>query len=329
MVHLVNQQYHLYPCGNLWKMLQEEVLVDVTIGCDVRHVKAHRVVLAAASTYFLSIFVGNSCTHPIVILKDVLADDLITILKFVYQGEVLVPEDRLTSLFSAAQILSVTSLIRSISDYCAPTSDSLNQMVISDAEVTLLPDQQTGAGQLSLPAEPADDQKQQVHAYAFAKCAAEGNVVEMSITDQPFPGEQADLPVTEPVKPEQPSGGTGARKPGARRMVPSDSLVEKGPLAPARKPKRSPSKRKPKKSPSGRKPGGLVNSHYTTDGDNVYKCIHCGKSFTRSPGTSTSHLLRHLKDAHQLSHKSVSKLTIKLPDEGQGDELSQCHMENQ
>jgi hypothetical protein len=52
----------------------------------------------------------NPCSHPIIILKDVLYTDLIAIINFMYHGEVLVSEEQLASFLQTAKLLQVSGL---------------------------------------------------------------------------------------------------------------------------------------------------------------------------------------------------------------------------
>lgn len=60
----------------------EEDFVDVTIACDdQRSFTAHKVVLSACSPYFRRLLKANPCEHPIIILRDVAADDVENLLR--------------------------------------------------------------------------------------------------------------------------------------------------------------------------------------------------------------------------------------------------------
>jgi len=73
--------------------------------------KAHRVVLCAASTYFRDILADtNSWQHPVIILKDLPFSDLVSILEFIYTGSVSIPPECLQSLLNTAKFLSVSGL---------------------------------------------------------------------------------------------------------------------------------------------------------------------------------------------------------------------------
>lgn len=88
-----------------------EDLADVTLTCEGLNVKAHKVILSACSPYFRTVFRENPCSHPIVILKDVLYTDMLAILKFMYHGEVLLHKDQLSTFLQTAEVLQVSGLM--------------------------------------------------------------------------------------------------------------------------------------------------------------------------------------------------------------------------
>ncbi|XP_032511313.2 broad-complex core protein isoforms 1/2/3/4/5-like [Danaus plexippus] len=87
-----------------------EDLVDVTLTCEGRNIKAHKVILSACSPYFRNVFKENPCQHPVIILKDVSADDIVSLLSYMYQGEVFIEESKLTSFLHTAALLQVKGL---------------------------------------------------------------------------------------------------------------------------------------------------------------------------------------------------------------------------
>ncbi|CAL4133200.1 unnamed protein product [Meganyctiphanes norvegica] len=88
----------------------DEEFVDITLACEGKQIKAHKMVLSACSPYFENILKGNPCQHPIVFLKDVTFDNLKSILDFMYHGEVDVPETELAIFLKIAEELKVKGL---------------------------------------------------------------------------------------------------------------------------------------------------------------------------------------------------------------------------
>ncbi|XP_022117177.2 broad-complex core protein isoforms 1/2/3/4/5 [Pieris rapae] len=87
-----------------------EDLVDVTLTCEGRNIKAHKVILSACSPYFRNVFKENPCQHPVIILKDVSADDILSLLSYMYQGEVFIEESKLSSFLHTAALLQIKGL---------------------------------------------------------------------------------------------------------------------------------------------------------------------------------------------------------------------------
>ncbi|XP_058444213.1 protein bric-a-brac 2-like [Malaya genurostris] len=88
-------------------------LVDVTIACDGKLLKAHKIVLAICSPYFQDMFMTNPCKHPIIVLKDVSVNVMQELLQFMYQGEVNVKHSELQSFMKIAETLQIKGLTAS------------------------------------------------------------------------------------------------------------------------------------------------------------------------------------------------------------------------
>ena len=111
-------------------MLQCGSLVDVTIYCDDGQVNAHKLVLAASSTYFRNLFsrMTNAFHYPIIVLREMPVDDLKTIIQFIYHGEVNVPQNRVDSLMRCANYLQI--------DGMASSANSLNAILASSSTMS-------------------------------------------------------------------------------------------------------------------------------------------------------------------------------------------------
>ena len=66
---------------------------------------------------------SNPCQHPIVILRDVREEDLRLLLNFMYQGEVQVDQERITTFLRTAETLQIKGLTdHPLKDQCQKTS---------------------------------------------------------------------------------------------------------------------------------------------------------------------------------------------------------------
>lgn len=63
----------------------QEDFVDVTLCCEGRKIRAHKVLLSACSLYFREVFKENPCQHPVIVFKNVHYDDLLALTEFMYQ----------------------------------------------------------------------------------------------------------------------------------------------------------------------------------------------------------------------------------------------------
>jgi len=88
----------------------QEKYADVTIACENRYFKVHKMVLSSCSHYFDEIFEQTTCKHPVIVLKDIRAEDVETLISYMYIGEANVAEERLQELMKAADCLQIRGL---------------------------------------------------------------------------------------------------------------------------------------------------------------------------------------------------------------------------
>ena len=91
-------------------ILEEKDFLDVTLVCENKQVEAHKVIIAACSPFFKSILRRNPHQHPLLYLKGVHYDDLVSVLHFMYKGEVKIAQEQLNSFLSVAEDLQVKGL---------------------------------------------------------------------------------------------------------------------------------------------------------------------------------------------------------------------------
>lgn len=92
------------------KLLTSEHFVDVTLACENEMLKCHKVVLSACSTYFEKLLLQNPCQHPIIFMKDMKFQEMLSLVDFMYKGEVNVTQDDLPSLLKSAEALQIRGL---------------------------------------------------------------------------------------------------------------------------------------------------------------------------------------------------------------------------
>lgn len=95
------------------QLFQSEEFTDTTLFCEGGPpVKCHKMVLAACSSYFQSVFAEVPGKHSAVVLKDVGHAEMKAILDYMYKGEVNIAHDQLAALLKVAEMLKVKGLVQ-------------------------------------------------------------------------------------------------------------------------------------------------------------------------------------------------------------------------
>jgi len=92
------------------ELREEKDFFDVTLACDDSQVQAHKVILSACSPFFRNVLRRNPHQHPLLYLKGVKYKDILSVLNFMYMGEVNVAQDELNSFLAVAEDLRVKGL---------------------------------------------------------------------------------------------------------------------------------------------------------------------------------------------------------------------------
>ncbi|XP_053970279.1 protein tramtrack, beta isoform-like isoform X2 [Hylaeus anthracinus] len=102
--------YHSNMQNSFPSLLDSEQFVDVTLACEGRSLKCHKMILSSCSDYLAELLRENPCQHPIILMKDLKFWEVEALVKFMYRGEVNVPHDKLPQLLNAAEALQVKGL---------------------------------------------------------------------------------------------------------------------------------------------------------------------------------------------------------------------------
>jgi len=94
------------------QLKNDEDFFDVTLACDGNMVQAHKVILSACSPYFRYLLKSNKHSHPLLYLKGVKYEEIKSLLDFMYDGEVSIAQDQLSSFLSVAEDLQVKGLAK-------------------------------------------------------------------------------------------------------------------------------------------------------------------------------------------------------------------------
>lgn len=105
------QSFPTHMVGSLDTCYEKQQFVDLSLVCkDGTILKCHKMVLANSSSFFSRLLLANDHPHPMIILHDVEADDLKTLVNFMYCGEIQVVQSEVRRLLKLAEILEVTGL---------------------------------------------------------------------------------------------------------------------------------------------------------------------------------------------------------------------------
>ena len=97
---------------------------DVTLAFDDGQLQAHKVILSACSSFFNRVLHRIIHEHPLLYLKGVKKADLVSVLDFMYLGEVNVAQESLSSFLSVAGDLQVKGLTQANSSPACKTNNT-------------------------------------------------------------------------------------------------------------------------------------------------------------------------------------------------------------
>ena len=87
---------------------------DVTLACEDKEIRAHKLILSACSPFFRRLLLKKSYQeaklHPIIYLRGVQAEQLEAVVAFIYHGEVNILEEELSNFILVANELQLKGL---------------------------------------------------------------------------------------------------------------------------------------------------------------------------------------------------------------------------
>jgi len=105
------QRFSSHLVYSLDSCYEKQQFVDLSLVCkDGTILKCHKMVLANSSSFFRRLLLAYDHPHPMIVLHDIEADDLKTIVNFMYCGEIQVVQSEVRRLLKLAEILEVTGL---------------------------------------------------------------------------------------------------------------------------------------------------------------------------------------------------------------------------
>ena len=118
---------------SLSNLRNEEDFYDVTlVGDDYKQISAHKVMLSSCSEYFKEILKQNKHAHPLLCLEGINSNELISILDYLYHGEIMIYQDDLNRFLSIAQRLKLEGLMTEDNNY--EGEDPVKDYVVKETE---------------------------------------------------------------------------------------------------------------------------------------------------------------------------------------------------
>jgi len=109
------------------ELREDKDFFDVTLACADDQIQAHKVILSACSPFFRAVLKRNRHEHPLLYLKGVKFIDLVSVLNFMYHGEVNVAQEELNSFLAVAEELKVKGLTQNSNEEGGSSNQSTEQ----------------------------------------------------------------------------------------------------------------------------------------------------------------------------------------------------------
>ncbi|XP_026481584.1 transcription factor Sox-13-like [Ctenocephalides felis] len=93
-----------------FQYLVTDRMVDVTLSCQGKLIKAHKIILSASSSYFEDLFKLHKQNEVIIVLNSISARQLMLMIQYIYTGEIHIEEDDLYDFLLVAEQLQIKSL---------------------------------------------------------------------------------------------------------------------------------------------------------------------------------------------------------------------------
>lgn len=98
-------------------MNNSEIFADVKLECDGHEYWVHKFILSACSEYFEDVLINVPHKGSIILSDNIQYKELVSLLDFMYLGEVVVPQTDLAELVNAAEILMIRGLAVPCEDF--------------------------------------------------------------------------------------------------------------------------------------------------------------------------------------------------------------------
>ena len=97
--------------GAFESLRKDTYFTDVTLACEDGHqVEAHKVILAASSPFFQNVLQQNKHPHPLIYMRGMNSNSLISIVNFLYFGEINIYHENLDDFLNIAEELNLKGM---------------------------------------------------------------------------------------------------------------------------------------------------------------------------------------------------------------------------
>ena len=118
------------------RLRQDNEFTDVTLVCeDGKVVGAHKLVLISSSPFFLEILTKTKHHHPLIYMRGVKKESLLSMVDFLYNGETTVLQEDYESFLSLAGELQLKGLTESLSEDEPSSRESAGEKAIKSLGV--------------------------------------------------------------------------------------------------------------------------------------------------------------------------------------------------
>ncbi|CAB4061069.1 unnamed protein product [Lepeophtheirus salmonis] len=123
---VLNEEYLLQWKSHNTEIIQEfhrlykdDRFTDCTIAAEDETFRAHKLILSGCSPYFKSLFEKTSCSSPVIVLKDISAEHVGLLIRYMYLGVISVKREDLTTILRTANSLRIRGLTTDMSEESA------------------------------------------------------------------------------------------------------------------------------------------------------------------------------------------------------------------
>ena len=111
------QEFQTNALGSLQEAKDNSEFCDVTlISEDGQNTKAHQLILSASSNIFKSMLTGFPSPKPLIFLRGIKGKELLSIIEYIYKGEVSINQEGMEDFLSIAVALQIKGLYQSQKD---------------------------------------------------------------------------------------------------------------------------------------------------------------------------------------------------------------------